>query len=305
MDKYIFIKNLGKGTFGVVKLYENKITGEKVAVKEVSKYMLTSKAAKQSILNEISILEDISNRNTKCEPNIVCIYEVIESSDYYWIITEYIEGYTLAEIFRNGYTQNLDFKIKDAKLSINLTSYKLLKWMRKITKAVIYIHEKGYAHKDLKPANIMITIEGKVKIIDLGMSCKNNVDYKTDPKGCSTNIRGTPNYLAPEVFLRKLKIDGNFQTDIYALGATFYFMATNEMLYPSTKTSQFIAKIESKDRAPIDSGDKIFDNLIDQMVSYNPDERPGLLQVLKTLKSITNPYFKRTIFLNFLTNSTS
>ncbi|MFI4860690.1 MAG: serine/threonine-protein kinase [Phycisphaerales bacterium JB063] len=138
------------------------------------------------------------------------------------------------------------------------------------------MHEAGYVHADIKPSNIMITNEGKVKIIDFGQSCKVNT--------VKQRIQGTPDYIAPEQVLRR---PITFRTDSFNLGATMYWKLTGRhvpTLIPKKDTAislraeghgEFVPPIEVNDEVP-----PALSNLVMECVQTEPKQRPANMDAI-------------------------
>ncbi len=142
------------------------------------------------------------------------------------------------------------------------------------------MHEHGYLHTDIKPSNILLSRDGKVKIIDFGQSCK--LHHRKE------RIQGTPDYIAPEQ-VRRLPLDQ--RTDVFNLGATMYWMLTSEC-YPTAIRgidTNGGHSLVSADRplAPIELNDKIpiaLSKLVMECCLEVPADRPAdMKQVTKRL----------------------
>ena len=140
------------------------------------------------------------------------------------------------------------------------------------------MHNAGYVHADIKPANIMITPAGMVKIIDFGQSCK----YGT----VKQRIQGTPDYIAPEQVQRKAI---TYQTDVFNLGATMYWVLTGShvpTLIPKKNTGASLRQSASSSdtlRPPIEVNAQIppaLSNLVLECVATEPSRRPASMQVV-------------------------
>ena len=172
ISNYKYIKTIGEGTFGKVKLATHIITGEKVAIKIVQKNLIKDKNQYNRIEREIKYLKLFNH------PNIIQIYEVLESSSSFYIVMEYAPG---GELF--------NYIVEKEKLDENEASM----FFYQLINALEYIHSLGIAHRDLKPENLLLVKNKKIKIIDFGLSNYFNGDKKLETP-C-----GSPSYASPEI----------------------------------------------------------------------------------------------------------
>jgi len=149
-------------------------------------------------------------------PNIVQTYE-------YGITTEG-EPYLIMELV-DGMGLNFLVETKSPQLTGNRISI-----MHQMADALGYLHRQGYMHRDICPRNVMVTKDGKVKMIDFGLAIPSTPDF------CKPGNRtGTPNYLAPEVIRR---ISTDHRVDMFALGVTAYEVFTGDLPWERAQSMQ-------------------------------------------------------------------
>lgn len=170
--KFIIMRTLGKGSFGKVKLALHTPSGEKIAIKILEKEMIKKDEDLMRIRREIKILSQARH------PNIIQLYEVIETSKYFFFLMEFAEQGELAEYIES---RNKLSEEESAKFFIQLIS------------AVQYLHKLGCAHRDVKPSNILVDWKGDLKLIDFGLGN----EYEADER--LKTACGSPCYAAPEV----------------------------------------------------------------------------------------------------------
>ena len=154
-DLYENLGILGSGSYSSVYLVKDKSTGAFKALKEISKASLRQNAS-ESIRNEILILSQLVFPNQN-HPNIIKIFEVIDSHSFFYIVSEHLEG---GELFHKIINERIP-EITASKYAFDILS------------GINYCHKKKIVHKDLKPENIIFeskSFESKLKIIDFGTS---------------------------------------------------------------------------------------------------------------------------------------
>lgn len=256
------IRTLGSGGFGAVYQVIDP-AGHNYALK------ILFQANPEILSDEIKILSVIS-RSPDCQPNIVCYYDSFILNWYgrlaYGILTEYIDGYNLAECMQRRESLMTPGEIMT-----------IITWLAKVIYA---LHKKGYVHRDIKPGNIMIQRDGNLKLIDFGLSCYIGSNYQSfSHVGCRLNIIGTQKYIAPEIISHQYlqNPERYYKTaDIFAFGVTVYHLLTGGYPYP-TSGHQFGYK-------PINTGFPCLDQLIGLMLLADPNLRLTAEQIPAFIK---------------------
>mmetsp|Transcript_7263 Transcript_7263/g.10807 ORF Transcript_7263/g.10807 Transcript_7263/m.10807 type:complete len:389 (-) Transcript_7263:369-1535(-) len=193
---YMLARELGSGAFSVVKLGIHLETGQKTAVKVVSKKKL-SEEDYASLLTEIDILKHLDH------PHIIKLYETFEEGNEFYIVTELVEG---GELF-DRIVSKAHYNEKSARDLVKL-----------MLETIDYVHRSGFVHRDLKPENLLLMSEkddSSIKIADFGFAKKIS-DLVARETAC-----GTPGYVAPEI-LRGDKYGA--EVDIWSMGVICYVL---------------------------------------------------------------------------------
>ncbi|XP_062312011.1 serine/threonine-protein kinase MARK2-like, partial [Osmerus eperlanus] len=173
IGNYRLLKTIGKGNFAKVKLARHVLTGKEVAVKIIDKTQLNSSSLQKVTFREVRIMKLLNH------PNIVKLFEVIETEKTLYLVMEYASG---GEVF--------DYLVAHGRMKEKEARAKF----RQIVSAVQYCHQKNIVHRDLKAENLLLDADMNIKIADFGFSNEFTLGSKLD------TFCGSPPYAAPELF---------------------------------------------------------------------------------------------------------
>jgi serine/threonine-protein kinase len=204
-DRYEILKEIGRGGMSVVYLAMDNRLNKSLVVKDIRKRMHSNNELLiNSLIVEANMLKKFDHGA------LPKIYDIIESSGDIYVVMDYIEGESLKE------------RLKRDKV---IPLKEVLDWAKQLSNVLGYLHSRKphpIIYRDMKPDNIMLTPEGKIKLIDFGIAR----EYKTDNSTDTTNL-GTKAYAAPEQVSGK---QTDARTDIYSLGVTLYHLVTGKSL---------------------------------------------------------------------------
>ncbi len=211
---------IGRGGMGVVYLAHDTKLDRSVAIKSIPAKLADGSTARRRLYREAKLLASLNH------PNIAVIHDIIEQDeDLSYLILEYVPGESLAQRIARE-----PLKLDEA-LSI----------ARQIALAVSAAHEKGVIHRDLKPGNIKLTPDGRVKVLDFGLA-KTTADQAASQDSTITqpgSIIGTPAYMSPEQ-IRGYPTDT--RTDIWSFGSVIYEMLTGKRPFEGKTISDTVAR---------------------------------------------------------------
>jgi serine/threonine-protein kinase len=249
VGRYEIVSELGRGAMGVVYKAKDPTIGRTVALKTTRLDVsgLDGGEMLRRFQNEARAAGLLSH------PNIVTIYDAGQQDGNFYIAMELIEGTTLQELMLQRHI---------------LPTEEVVHLAREICKGLDYAHAHGIIHRDVKPANIMITARGAVKIMDFGIA-------KSGGSMTSTGqVLGTPNYMSPEQ-VRGRPLDG--RSDLFSLGVILYEMLTGEKPFVGQNVTTIIYKIVNETQiAPRDLDVTIHPGLsaiVARLLAKSPDER--------------------------------
>jgi Tol biopolymer transport system component len=231
-----------------------------VAIKVLPQRLSSSPEVRQRFEREAKTVSQLSH------PHICALYDVGREGDTEFLVMEFLEGDTLTDRLAKG------------PLPLDQT----LRFGTEIADALERAHRQGIVHRDLKPGNVMLTKSG-VKLLDFGLA--KAMATPTAPSALTSlptqqgltqegTILGTFQYMAPEQLEGK-EADG--RTDIFALGATLYEMATGRKAFSASSQASLITAIMSADPAPISSVQPMsppaLDRVVRKCLAKEPEER--------------------------------
>ena len=252
LRNYKFIKTIGEGTFGKVKLSIHLLTNEYVAIKILEKSKITDKDDLERIEKEIKYLKLFDH------PNIIQIYEVIENSQNYYIVMEYVP-----------YGELFNYIVENERINEKEASF----FYSQIIHGLNEIYKKGICHRDIKPENLLLTHQKIIKIIDFGLS---NEYIDTLDTQC-----GSPCYAAPEI-IRGMKYNG-LMVDLWASGIILFAMLFGYLPFDDKDNNILFRKIlECNLTFPKDINvSSEAKDLISKILIPNPHNRIQLEEILK------------------------
>ncbi|MEK7448924.1 MAG: protein kinase, partial [Planctomycetota bacterium] len=209
------IKKIGEGGMGTVYQAHHLGLNKPVAVKILPPSFAREPERIQRFIREARSAAQLEHSN------IVQTLNVGKQDDLYFIIMQYVQG------------ENLDMMIKRKN---KLTASEATKIIRESAVALGVAHQKGIIHRDVKPENIMITLQGEIKLMDFGLA---RVMDEVSNLSRAGDIMGTPHYLAPEQ-AQGHPVD--HRSDIYSLGVTYYYALTGERPFEGTTPMTVILK---------------------------------------------------------------
>ncbi|KAM4691008.1 MAP/microtubule affinity-regulating kinase 3 isoform 2-T2 [Rhinophrynus dorsalis] len=251
IGNYRLLKTIGKGNFAKVKLARHILTGREVAIKIIDKTQLNPTSL-QKLFREVRIMKILNH------PNIVKLFEVIETEKTLYLVMEYASG---GEVF--------DYLVAHGRMKEKEARAKF----RQIVSAVQYCHQKHIVHRDLKAENLLLDADMNIKIADFGFSNEFTVGNKLD------TFCGSPPYAAPELFQGK-KYDGP-EVDVWSLGVILYTLVSGSLPFDGQNLKELRERVlRGKYRIPFYMSTDC-ENLLKRFLVLNPSKRGTLEQIMK------------------------
>lgn len=280
IGRFEVVKELGRGAMGAVHLARDPLIDRAVAIKTIGLTGLNESeraAYRQRFFREAQAAGKLSHAS------IVTIYDVGEDETTHlpYIVMEFFAGRTLGDVLEEA--------------AGPLPLGQALAWIKQVAQALSYAHARGITHRDVKPANIMITVEGEAKLTDFGIARLRNTQLTT-----AGDLLGTPAYMSPEQVEGKPS-DG--RSDIFSLGILLYWCLTGQKPFDGENPGEVMFKIAYKEpvnastlRPELVAG---FDAIIARALAKDPAQRyadaKDLAQDLEQVERGQPPQFAATM----------
>jgi len=270
IDKYKVEKILGTGGMGWLYVGRDEESGERVALKVISKRQDTEYLTRFKLEARAGLMLK--------HPHIVRTDRIDETDEVIFVVMELVEGISMQEL-------------------IILKKY--LPWRQACSFAVQaaaglhHAHNAGLVHRDVKPANLLIERDGKVKILDFGLALlEKDEDEFSLAMISGQDCVGTADYISPEQTLDSFTVDA--RADIYSLGCTLYSALTGMVPFPGSTVAQKLRAHRNRDAKPVrewrSEVPAAVEAIVQRMMHRNPDKR---FQTAADVAKALAPYSRR------------
>lgn len=241
---------LGKGAVGIVYDAVDSRTGQRLAVKTLSEEAGLAAVQRQRFLREAEILTRLDH------PGIVSAIDVGEADGVAWIAMPRVEGEDLESlVVRRG---PVDWRLA-------------ARWAFKVSQALHHAHRRRIVHRDVKPSNLLIDRDDRIRILDFGLAAA--LDASGIRLTATHATLGTPYYMPPEQIGGARQVDG--RADVYSLGATVHYLVTGEVPFQGARRlTEVFRRIQETPAPGIgDAGPPGLDALVRRAMAKRPDDR--------------------------------
>lgn len=267
--RYRVFELLGHGGMGDVYKAEHKLMNRLVALKLINQKLVQNSQAVERFRREVQSAAQLSH------PNIVTAHDAEQAGDVHYLVMEYVEGTDLSELVKQSGPVPVDLACD---------------YICQAAAGLQHAHQKGMVHRDIKPHNLMVTVEGQVKILDFGLATlaitdeDSGTSFGNEEEDIESSrltsigaMMGTPDYISPEQAADAREAD--IRSDIYSLGATLYFLLTGHPPFAKEAVMQKLAGHASSEPEPIETVRvDVPDELavvLRRMMAKEPDARFG------------------------------
>ncbi|MBM2842154.1 MAG: serine/threonine protein kinase, partial [Bacteroidetes bacterium] len=264
VSHYKILEKLGAGGMGVVYKAMDLKLDRMVAIKFLPPHLSSSEDTKARFMQEAKAAAALNH------PNILSVYEIDEHDGGMFFVMEYVEGSTLKH------------HIANLKVGTGISVGQAIEWTSRIAEGLQAAHQKNIVHRDIKPENIMLTRDGKLKIMDFGIA-----KLKSSSGLTKTGMSlGTLSYMSPE---QVQGIVADHRSDIWSLGVVLYELLTADQPFKAEHEAALLYLVVNEE-PPVPSlmDRKIprqMDDVIKKMLAKNRLERyQDMNEVLKALQ---------------------
>ncbi|XP_054153126.1 serine/threonine-protein kinase Pak-like [Oppia nitens] len=249
LDRYDIIKKIGSGASATVYTAIDSLTGGTVAIKKMN---LSQQLKKELIITELMVMKDQNHEN---------LVNYIDShfvDNELWVVMEYLEGGSLTDVINSSV----------------LSESQMACVCLEVLKAIVYLHSKSIVHRDIKSDNILLGMDGTVKVTDFGFCGHITGDEKRH------TLIGTPYWMAPEVVSRA---QYGYKVDVWSLGIMMIEMIDGEPPYMNESPLKALYLIATHGKPDIKSRHQLSPdllNFIDSCLEIDVDKRSSAAELL-------------------------
>ena len=277
IDEYRIVDILGTGGMGWLYVGVNEQTGEKAAVKVISRHMDNDYLTRFKLEARAGLLLN--------HPNIVRTIKLGETDEILYVAMELVEGISLQElIVRQG----------------SIPWPQACSLVAQAAAGLQHAHEKGMVHRDIKPGNLLVKRNGTVKVLDFGLALmEKDEDEFTLAMISGQGCVGTADYISPEQTIDSFAVGP--RADIYSLGCTLYCALTGTVPFPGESVAKKLRAHRTKDARPVreikPEVPAAVEQIVAKMMARKPDDRYATAADVADCASAARPPRRRVLRL--------
>jgi formylglycine-generating enzyme required for sulfatase activity/serine/threonine protein kinase len=269
--KFQIVRELGRGATSVIYLAEHRAMRRPVALKVIPSSCLDDPNAVARFHAEVKAAGKLDH------PNIALALDADQAGDLHFLVMEYVEGVTLAQLLR----QRGPLPVEQA-----------CGYVHQAALGLQHAFERGMAHRDVKPHNLMVTPQGCVKVLDFGLARLRGARQEDRGLTQTGAFMGTPAYVAPEQATDARQ--GDTRSDVYSLGCTLYALLAGRPPFAEDSMVKVVLAHIAKDPEPLrqlrPDVPEALAAVVSRMMEKDPDRRYQTpLEVVRALAPFVKP----------------
>ena len=242
---YVILDRLGEGGRGRVFKAQHKLMGRLVALKIIAPHLASRSSSIARFHREMRLLGRLDH------PNVVRAFDADQIGDHFYLVMEYVAGRDLERLLEDRGS---------------LSPTEVANFMAQAALGLSHAHDRGIVHRDIKPTNLILSDEGQVKVLDLGLGALIESDSQISFATAAGHSVGTLRYMSPEQ-AKAGEVDG--RSDLFSLGCTMYYLLSGKPAFPGETVVECLKRRANGHPIPI--------------TDLRPDLPPRLVEVLDKL----------------------
>lgn len=243
VGRYVIVDRLGSGSMGRVYKAHHQMMERFVALKIIAPEIVTNERVVARFQREMRLVGRLDH------PNVIRAFDADQINRLLYIVMEYVQGESLAQKIRRGL----------------IPPAEMVEYATQAALGLGHAHAQGIVHRDVKPSNLLLTEEGQIKVLDLGLGVLVESDDASFATADGIAV-GTVDYMSPEQACGK-EVDG--RSDLFSLGCSMYYLMAGRMPFPGESPIERMGKRLNGRPVPI--------------TDVKPDTPPALVRVLDRL----------------------
>jgi serine/threonine-protein kinase len=227
VGRYVILERLGEGTKGRVFKAQHRLMGRLVALKIIAPHLASRASTIARFHREMRLLGRLDH------PNVVRAFDADQVGDHFYLVMEYVPGLDLERVLEE---------------CGSLSPSEVAAYMAQAALGLSHAHDRGIVHRDIKPTNLILSDEGQVKVLDLGLGALMESDSQTSFATAAGHSVGTLHYMSPEQ-AKASEVDG--RSDLFSLGCTMYYLLTGQLAFPGETVVECLKRRASGRPVPV------------------------------------------------------
>jgi len=269
VGRYIILDRIGSGSMGRVYKAHHQMMDRIVALKIIAPEIASNQKVVARFQREMKLVGRLDH------PNVVRAFDADQLNKVLYIVMEYVPGQSLGERLKRG----------------PIPAAEMFEYAAQAALGLAHAHEQGMVHRDVKPSNMLLTADRKIKLLDLGLGVLMEADSNATFATADGIAVGTVDYMSPEQALGR-ELDG--RSDLFSLGCSMFHLMTGKLAYPGESPIDRLGRRLSARPTPITDHIPEFPSpaarVLDKLMATKPQDRyASAREAAEALQSLLRP----------------